>query len=211
MPKVAVSIFSAVAHWSFHEVLYGMVQRYCPPTSRLLDVSCGPGWSGMYLSSLGHKVVGVDNEPTLVKLANQKAARMGSTAEFQLADTFDLSGFEWQFYLAFFCGVLEHFDREVTVQLLKAQAKCAKYVLLEIPTKYSAYADGITDERIYTIDELAGIVRDSGMDVVGKFGCVDLGATRVHAAVRRFLPRAALRLLQNRGYAYCIAVIGKSR
>ncbi|UVJ42791.1 class I SAM-dependent methyltransferase [Pseudomonas sp. LS1212] len=202
---------SAVAHWGFHEVLYGMIQRYCQPTSRLLDVGCGPGWSDMYLSSLGYKVVGIDNEPTLVELAGQQAARLGATAEFQVADAFDLSGLEGQFDLAFSCGVLEHFDREVTVQLLKEQAKCAKYVLIQIPTKYTAYAGGITDERIYTVDELAAIVRDSGMDVVAKFGYGDLGATQVHAASRRFLPRAALRFLQNRGYAYCIAVIGKSR
>ncbi|NWB85478.1 class I SAM-dependent methyltransferase [Pseudomonas gingeri] len=202
---------SAVAHWGFHEVLYGMIQRYCAPSSRILDVGCGPGWSDMYLSSLGYKVIGIDNEPTLVELANQHAQRLGATAAFQVADAFDLSGLQGQFDLAFSCGVLEHFDRDVTVRLLEEQAKCSKYVLIQIPTKYTAYTGVITDERIYSVDELASIVRDAGMEVVSKFGYGDLAATPVHRASRRFLPRAALRLLQNRGYAYSIAVIGRSR
>lgn len=202
---------TAVAHWGFHEVLYGMIQRYSGPSSRLLDVGCGPGWSDMYLSSMGYQVVGVDNEPTLVELANQQAQRLGVNAEFVVGDAFDLSTLEGKFDLAFSCGVLEHFDRDVTVQLLKEQAKCSKYVLIEIPTKHTAYAGGITDERIYTINELADIVRDAGLEVVSKFGYGDLAATRVQAAMRRFLPRAVLRFLQNRGYAYAIAVIGKSR
>jgi len=202
---------TAVAHWGFHEVLYGMIQRYCPESSRILDVGCGPGWSDMYLSSMGHEVVGIDNEPSLVELANHQAERLGTAATFRVADAFDLSSFNGQFDLAFSCGVLEHFDRDVTVQLLKEQAKCAKYVVIQIPTKYTAYAGGITDERIYTIDQLASIVEDSGMEVVSKFGYGDLGATSVHRMARRFLPRAAWRVLQNRGYAYCIAVIGKAR
>ncbi|UXZ95011.1 class I SAM-dependent methyltransferase [Pseudomonas phytophila] len=202
---------TAVAHWGFHEVLYGMIQRFSAPSDRILDVGCGPGWSDMYLASLGYSVLGIDNEPSLVDLANQQAKRLGAAAEFQVADAFDLSGVEGQFELAFSCGVLEHFDREVTVRLLEEQAKCAKYVVIQIPTKYTAYSGGITDERIYSINQLAAIVQDAGMDVVSKFGYGDLAATPIHRALRRFLPRAVLRLLQNRGYAYCIAVIGKSR
>jgi SAM-dependent methyltransferase len=201
---------SAVAHWGFNEVLYGMIQRYCGPSSRILDVGCGPGWSDMYLASLGYSVVGVDNEPSLVDLANQQAQRLGMAAEFKVADAFDLSGLEGRFDLAFSCGVLEHFDREVTVQLLKEQAKYSNYVLIQIPTKYTAYTNGISDERIYTVNELAAIVSEAGMDVVSTFGYGDLAATPIHRAARRLLPRAALRFLQNRGYAYCIAVIGRS-
>lgn len=201
---------SAVAHWGFHEVLYGMIQRYCASSARILDVGCGPGWSDMYLASLGYTVVGIDNEPTLVDLANEQAQRLGSSAKFQVADAFDLSPLYGQFDLAFSCGVLEHFDREVTVKLLEEQAKCAKYVLIQIPTKYTAYTGQITDERIYSIDELASIVRDAGMQVAAKFGYGDLAATRVHIALRRLLPRALWRIFQNRGYAYSIAVIGRS-
>ena len=200
---------TAVAHWGFHEILYGMIQRHCPRPARLLDVGCGPGWSDMYLASLGYDVVGIDNEPALVALANQQARQMGSSAQFRMADAFDLSALQSEFDLAFSCGVLEHFDRDVTVQLLREQAKHAKHVIIQIPTKYTIYTGELTDERLYSVADLATMVRDAGMEVVAKFGYGDLGATRTHHLLRRGLPRAAWRLLQNRGYAYSIAVMGR--
>ncbi len=199
---------TAVSHWGFHELLYGMIVRHCPKPARILDVGSGPGWSDYYLASCGYEVTGIDNEPRLVELAHIQADRFGVSAKFEVADAFDLSAYYSKFDLAYSCGVLEHFDRDVTVRLLKEQALCASLVIIEIPTRYTVYAGGITDERIYTINELAKIVEDAGMRVVAKFGYGDLTATGWHVFLRRVLPRALWRWLQNKGYAYSIAVIG---
>lgn len=198
----------AVAHWGFHEILYGMIARHCPEHGRILDVGSGPGWSDFYLSSLGYDVTGVDNEPTLVALAQKQAERLGVAAKFEVGDAFNLRPLYGKFDMAFSCGVLEHFDRNVTVELLKEQARCAPKVLIEIPTRYTAYTGSITDERIYTVNQLAEIVEDAGLRVVAKFGYGDLTATSTHIFLRRALPRAVWRWAQNRGYAYSIAVIG---
>lgn len=202
---------TAVAHWSFHEPLYGMIQTVCPRGAKLLDVGCGPGWSDIYLSSLGYEVTGIDNEPELVYLATKNNEQMNCNARFEVADAFDLSSLGETYDLAFSCGVLEHFDRDVTVTLLREQAKVSRYVLIEIPTKYTAYSDGITDERIYSITQLSRIVEDAGLNVVARFGYGDITATHFHLFVRRLLPRFIYRLLQNRGYAYAIAVIGQTK
>lgn len=202
---------AAVSHWGFHENLYGMIRTYCQPGAKLLDVGCGPGWSDVYLSSLGYKVTGIDNEPMLIDLALKKNGSLGTEVDFVVADAFDLSGLEKSFDLSFSCGVMEHFDREVTVELLREQAKYCEYVLIQIPTKYTKYAGGITDERIYSIHELADIVRDAGMDVVAKFGYGDVCVTRFHVFLRRFLPRFVYRVMQNLGFAFSIAVIGKAK
>lgn len=201
---------SAVPHWGFHETLYGNIQRYCPRGGRILDVGCGPGWSAMYLAAQGYAATGIDNEASLVELARRQASRIGSSATFEVADAFDLSAFHGKFDLAFSCGVLEHFDREITIQLLAEQARCAKYVLIQIPSRYTAYTGQITDERIYTIAELRQIVVDAGLELEKSFGYGDLNATAVHLALRQLLPRAAWRILQNMGYCYSIAVIGSS-
>jgi SAM-dependent methyltransferase len=200
---------TAVPHWSFHETLYGMIQKHSPANARILGVGSGPGWSEFYLSALGYQVTGVDNEPTLVDLANNRSKILGVPANFETADAFDLSKFHSKFDLAFSCGVLEHFDREVTVQLLQEQALCAKKVLIQIPAIYTKYTGEITDERIYSINQLAQIVEDAGLKVVEKFGYGDLTATRTHVLLRRLLPRAIWRMAQNMGYAYSLAVIGE--
>lgn len=202
---------SAVPHWGFHEALYGNILQYCPTGGRILDVGCGPGWSTMYLASKGFVSLGVDNEKTLVELARARASRLESPALFEVADAFDLSAYHGKFDLAFSCGVLEHFDRDTTVQLLAEQARCAKHVIIQIPTRYTAYAGGITDERIYSVGELAKIVRDSGMVVESTFGYGELSATSIHKLLRLGLPRALWRMAQNAGYAYAIAAVGRSQ
>lgn len=201
---------SAVLHWGFHETLYGNIQRYCPRGGRILDIGCGPGWSSMYLAAQGYISTGVDNEVSLVELARTQASSLGSSAVFEVADAFDLSVYHGKFDLAFSCGVLEHFDRETTVQLLTEQAKCARHVVIQIPTRYTAYTGGITDERIYSVGELAKMVKDSGMSLESTFGYGELNATLIHKLFRLGLPRALWRMAQNAGYAYAIAAIGRS-
>jgi len=200
---------AAVTHWGFHEILYGMIQRHCPPPARILDVGCGPGWSDLYLASCGYRVTGVDNEPRLIEKARDLQDRLGVPAEFEPADAFDLTRFHDRFDLVYSCGVLEHFDRAVTIELLREQAKCAPRVLIQIPTRYTALTGEITDERIYTIGELKRIVHEAGLRVVTAFGYGEVTVTPAQIWLRRLLPRMVWRWLQNQGYAYSIAVLGE--
>jgi len=151
----------------------------------------------------------VDAEPSLVELARELSQRLSVPAIFELGDAFNLEQYHGKFDLVFSCGVLEHFDREVTVQLLQEQARCAPLVLIQIPTRYTAYTGEITDERIYSIEELKRIVEDAGLSMAGAFGYGDITARRFHIWSRRILPRGVWRWLQNRGFGYAMAVIGK--
>jgi SAM-dependent methyltransferase len=200
---------TAVTHWGFHEILYGMIQRYLPPPARILDIGSGTGWSDLYLGSAGYAVTGVDNDARLVTAARDLAKRLEIPVDFMQADASNLQGFYGGFDLVYSCGVLEHFDRDVTISLLREQAKCASRVLIQIPTRYTAYSGPITDERIYTIGELRRIVEDAGMRVVVAFGYGDVTATLSQVLVRRLLPRGIWRWLQNAGFAYSIAVLGE--
>lgn len=199
----------AVSHWGFHEVLYGMIQRYCPAPARILDVGCGPGWSALYLASSGYSVYGVDNESRLIEMARDFSSKLGVTTQFEVADAFNLRELYGKLDLAYSCGVLEHFDREVTVKLLEEQARCARRVLIQIPTRFTALTGEITDERIYTVRQLSSIVRDAGLRVVCSFGYGDITATPAQVWLRRLLPRIVWRAIQDQGYAYSIAVMGE--
>lgn len=199
---------AAVEHWGFHETLYGMIQQHCPAPARILDVGCGPGFSDLLLHSAGYELTGVDNDVRLVALAKDFAARFDLTAKFLQADAFDLSPFHGKFDLVYSCGVLEHFDREVTVQLLREQGRCAPFVLIQIPTRFTAYTGVITDERIYTMGELRRIVEEAGFIVRASFGYGDVNATSSLLWLRRLLPRALYRIFQNQGLAYSMAVLG---
>ncbi|OBG99144.1 SAM-dependent methyltransferase [Mycobacterium sp. E136] len=48
-----------------------LVDAMVPRGSHILDAGCGPGRLGGYLATVGHRVVGVDVDPTLIDAAQQ--------------------------------------------------------------------------------------------------------------------------------------------
>lgn len=201
----------AVSHWQFFQTFYGVLLGRYPAGTRILDVGCGPGYTDLYLAANGYRVTGIDNDERIVQLAGDLAARLGVEVDYRQADAFELGRFHGAFDVAYSVGVLEHFDRDVTIELLKEQARCARDVVICIPTRYTRYSDGITDERIYRIDQLRQIVREAGLDVTGSFGFGDVTVTRSQVWLKRILPHAMYRILQNNGYGFNITVIGSRR
>lgn len=200
----------AVSQWQFMQPLYGHIQRHVPAGGRILDVGSGLGFNDIYLAALGYSVVGIDNDPRIVGESRRFAERLGVEVDFVEGDAFDLSPEFGRHDLVYSLGVLEHFDREVTIRLLREQMRCADRVLIEIPSRYTAYSDGITDERIYSMGGLKGMVVEAGMEIDDVFGFGNINARAWHLWLRRILPHALYRLLQNRGFAYSLAVVGRT-
>lgn len=202
---------TAISHWQFMQPLYGAIQASLPTGGRILNVGCGLGFSEDYFAALGYYCTGVDNESRVIELAREVASSLKVAPRFELGDAFNLSMYHGQYDLAYSTGVLEHFDRDVTIKLLQEQARCAELVLISIPTGLTKYTGSITDERIYPMHELKNIVKDAGLDVVRSFGFGDVSATALHLAVKRVLPYGLYRIFQNHGYGYSIAVVGRRR
>lgn len=201
---------SAIAHWCFSERLYGHLVRFLPTGGRVLDVGCGPGTSALWFAANGYSAVGLDREEELIAAASDRGRLLGLAAKFEVADARDLGSYHGQFDLAYSLGVLEHFDRAETVRLLQEQSRCARHVAIAIPTFYSRFTNEVSDERFYSMRELRRIVIDAGLTPVGRFGYGEISATRMHRLISLLLPRAALRLAQDLGYAYSITVVGRS-
>jgi 2-polyprenyl-3-methyl-5-hydroxy-6-metoxy-1,4-benzoquinol methylase len=201
----------AVEQWMFLFPLYLAIRKALPEGGRILDVGCGAGAFTSLLAGQGFSVVGVDQDPDVVSHAREVGRALGGGATFEQADAFDLSGFHDRFDLAFSIGVVEHFDREVTVSLIKEQARCARFVLVAIPTRFTKYAAVITDERIYTRPELDAMVRDAGLAVSDSFvyGEVPTGLAR---NLERLLPGMLYRRFKHAfSYAMGVGCVGRAR
>jgi SAM-dependent methyltransferase len=199
----------AVDQWMFLFPLYLAIRKALPRGGRLLDVGCGAGAFTSLLSTHGFEAVGVDQDTDVVAHARQVARVLGGDASFEQADAFDLSPFHDRFDLAYSIGVVEHFDREVTVSLVKEQARCAQYVLVAIPTQFTKYSAVITDERIYTRPQLEAMVRDAGLTVTDSFVYGEV-PTSLARNLERALPGALYRRLKYVfSYAMGIGCVGR--
>lgn len=194
----------AVEYWVYNMPLYQRIKKYIQPPQRILEVGCGYGLSAVYLRECGFHVTAIDNDPNIVQMAMEAIQHFRSDVGIECANAFDLSRYHASFELVFSTGVIEHFEREGTVQLLREQAKCASYVVGVIPSKYTKFAGKITDERIYTMRGLQKIFEDAQLRVLETFGYGDI-PSRWHILIKRLLPYGAYRLLQNR-YGYCMSM-----
>lgn len=194
----------SVEHWGYHAQLYYQIMTSVPPPANILEIGCGHGMSSIYLNECGYNVVAVDNEPEIVRKADDNAKRWGSRLRIEVADAFDLSAYHGSFDLCFSVGVIEHFDRDTTIRLLMEQARCARIVVAVIPTKYTRYAEPITDERIYKIGQFKRICHEAGLRNITSFGYGDI-PTSAHFFIKHLLPYGFYRVLQNR-FSYAMGI-----
>lgn len=198
----------ALQQWSALSSVFQMIRRTVPPGSKILDVGCGAGIFTALLAQHGYEATGVDNDADIVALAHEMTAYFRSPAQIEQASALDLSRYYGGFALAYSLGVVEHFDRDVTVQLVREQARCAQHVLVAVPTKYTRYTAPITDERLYTRSQIEEIVREAGLHVRDSevYGEVPTAGART---LSRVLPLPADRWVKRRlTYAMGIAVLG---
>jgi 2-polyprenyl-3-methyl-5-hydroxy-6-metoxy-1,4-benzoquinol methylase len=63
------------------------LKTWLPPTNATtLDIGCGTGSLSIVLAGLGHKVTGIDLSPSMISLAEAKAATHGLQIEFEIMD-----------------------------------------------------------------------------------------------------------------------------
>ena len=193
----------AVEHWTYNLLLYQQIRLRTPPPARILEVGCGYEFSAIYLKEAGYDVVGIDNNPELVDRTQKCGEFFQTKVSIEWADALDLGRLYRRFDLAFSLGVIEHFGREQAIDILKEKTKCERYVMA-MPSAHSrklvpsCEVDWVT----YSRTGLRSLFKDAGLVNVAGFGYGDL-VSPLHRAVKRMLPYAVYRLLQNRFLLRC--------
>ncbi len=97
-----------------------------PSPARILEAGCGSGRDSLFFATMGHSCVAVDiDETPLAELRNAKLLyeHRHSGALLQLealrADIFDLPYPDNSFHLVFSSGVIEHYDADTRLALLR--------------------------------------------------------------------------------------------
>jgi len=183
--------------WQFEEPLYREIARSVPSGGKVLEVGSGSGVNLILLAARGFQVAGVEYRPRVVEAARDIADSLRVEVPYDVADAFDLTSYRG-FDLAFSCGMIEHWPREDAVRALHEQAKAARVVVAEVPTRYTRYTGEITDERFYSRRQLRQIMREAGLSNVRSLAYGDVPNTAGRAC-RLLLPELVYRRgLQSR-------------
>jgi ubiquinone/menaquinone biosynthesis C-methylase UbiE len=97
--------------------LLDFIQNHKP--GRAIDIGCGTGTNVITLANAGWKVTGVDFAPRAIKLARQKASKVGVEARFLIKDATKLQGIDGAFDLAFDLGCFHSIPQSGKIKYLE--------------------------------------------------------------------------------------------
>jgi SAM-dependent methyltransferase len=199
----------ALAQWTFLAPVAEAIRRALPHGGRLLDIGCGSAIFSSLLAHHGFEVVGIDEEEGIVCFAREMVEYFRTSVRVERGSAFRLEPYYGRFDLVYSLGVVEHFDRDVTVRLLREQARCAPCVLAAVPTRYTKYSGVPTDERFYRRREVIAIVREAGLQVVDAFVYGQVPTTLAINA-QRLLPKVLYRSVAHvASYGMGICCVGR--
>jgi len=120
---------------AFNHELTGEILRLLPEGGSTIEVGSGGGWQSLSLAQTGKfQVTLLDFSAEAIRFSQQLFARYNQTASFLNQDGFSQGLPEYD--LSFNAGVLEHYEFEEQVTLVKAMASRSRnYVLVLVPNK----------------------------------------------------------------------------
>lgn len=152
--------FTQTAHKDYLDAI-----RSSSKSGIIIDAGVGLG-STIIGISRNKRILGIDNDPHVLKLAQELNIRENGNVIFLEADIFDESMYKF-LNIDVICsqGVLEHLSDEQMVSLLKLQKKHAKKLVHSVPSiKWGRQDYG--NERLMTPEEWAFILRDLNPSIV---------------------------------------------
>jgi len=196
---------AAFRSWQYSAPLVEVIRNAVPPPARILDVGCGAAFLGIYLHHLGYEVTAIDEDPEVLTLAQEVAEYFRATPKFVRGIAADLEPFHGRFDLTFSGGVVEHYPRETTVELLREQARCSPAVLVSIPTRHTQWISGITDDaHFYSLPALKHMIREAGLDIVSSGAFCDVQSP-LSIWLSRLVPLPLYRWVQRK-FTFAVGV-----
>lgn len=136
---------------------------------KVIEMGCGTGLMAGYLKRLGLDVTALDLSQKVLDYANEVAAQSNiiSPCKYEQGDILNLKYKKNTFDVSYSNGVLEHFNDEEIITILKQQMNISKYVIFGIPSTYFNMNEKMLgNERSLTLEEWNRLIELAGGRVV---------------------------------------------
>ena len=134
----------------------------------ILEVATGSGNLSIFLSHLGYNVVSVDNNDSVLKIAQHNNAKFKGGVTFEKADAFNLPFADDSFDVCFSQGLFEHFADDDITKLLREQLRISKKVLFSAPSFWYPRQD-FGDERLVRKEDWLRILSEFKLEKVSYY------------------------------------------
>lgn len=128
-------------HWDWYEngkqlwykkVVDNIIEHFrTMPVGTVFDIGCGDGLVSAKLADI-HKVIGIDIDPTGIRIAREKTSHMKNPPIFLVMDFKDISTLKYKFDYAVLLNVIEHFEKpfEVLYKLLQSNQQLKNILII---------------------------------------------------------------------------------
>jgi SAM-dependent methyltransferase len=145
--------------------------------SLIIDVGCGSGWTSLFLAEAGYRVIGYDLVPANVELAESRAARWSSSAQFAVADMEALPAGEAADAALIFDALHHSARQRQALSSVASRLKPTGWLLLGEATwlhRFSGEAHSVTRERGWlergiAMSQLRSDLRAAGFGEIRRF------------------------------------------
>ncbi len=134
----------------------------------LLEVGVGSGSLSIFLTTLGLKVVSVDNDYKVLMNAKENCQRFKGKVDFVLADGLKQLPFKDIFDVSFSQGVAEHFNDDQIRLYVNNQLQISKFAILSVPN--CSYWQSFGDERLLTPKQWGKILSIFNLKEIKNYG-----------------------------------------
>jgi len=135
----------------------------------ILEVATGSGNLSIFLSHLGYNVVSVDNNDSVLKIAQHNNANFKGGVTFKKADAFNLPFDDDSFDVCFSQGFFEHFADDDIRKLLREQLQVSRKVLFSVPSLWYPRQD-FGDERLMKKEDWLRILSEFKLEKASYYG-----------------------------------------
>lgn len=132
---------------------------------KVIEMGCGTGLMAGYLQKFGLDVTALDLSQKVLDYAYEiaKQSNIIKPCKYEQGDILNLKYKANTFDVSYSNGVLEHFNDDEVVTILKQQMKISKYVIFGVPSTYFNMNEKMLgNERSLTLREWSKLVEKAG-------------------------------------------------
>lgn len=136
---------------------------------KVIEMGCGTGLMAGYLQKLGLNVTALDLSQKVLGYAHEiaKQSNVIEPCKYEQGDILNLKYKANTFDVSYSNGVLEHFNDDEVITILKQQMKISKYVIFGIPSTYFNMNEKMLgNERSLTLKEWSKLIEQAGGHII---------------------------------------------